>query len=283
MPTIRELLTTYEKKALEVNKEESAIKLLMQFATDSEGYELIMRLDEKLTLVQEKFFTDNVTKYLENNIPIQHLIGHEIFFGHKFNVNENVLIPRFETEELVAKVLDLYDEHFDGKEVNVVDVGTGCGAIGITLAIEAPEMNVTITDISSLALDVARENAEKLGANVKTIESDMLDGIISQGLRFDILVSNPPYIPQEEKVESLVLDNEPHLALFGGSDGLYFYDLILRDAKQILNTPNIIAFEHAYHHREGMAHLIEKYFPDARYETVKDMQGRDRITYLINK
>jgi len=281
--TIRNVLTTSEKRASATGKEESAVKLLLQHATGLEGYELVVDLDRELSDDELKIFNENIAKYLEQNIPIQHLIGYETFFGYEFKVNEDVLIPRFETEELVAKVLELYDDHFDGNPVDVVDVGTGCGAIGITLALETPEMNVTITDISPKALAVAKENAEKLGADVQLLESDMLVELVAQEKRFDILISNPPYIPAEEHVDALVYDNEPHLALFGGKDGLYFYREILRDAHQILKSPNIIAFEHAYHHRDGMAQLVTEYFPHSEFETIKDMQGRDRITVVINK
>lgn len=283
MKTIRHLLLDAEKKAEKVGKEQSAIKLLMQHAAEKEGYELLMNIDDELTDGQSLIFEENVKKYLADNIPIQHLIGYETFFGYDFKVSGDVLIPRFETEELVAKVLELYDLYFEEKSVDVVDVGTGCGAIGITLALEAPLMNMTITDISPAALAVAGENAKQLGANVTLLESDMLKGLITAGKKFDILVSNPPYIPEAEAVDALVYDNEPHLALFGGADGLYFYREILRDAHQILKFPNIIAFEHAYHHREGMAKLVHEFFPNAHFETIKDMQDRDRMTVIINK
>jgi len=242
----------------------------------------VVDLDKPLSDEELAIFNENLTKYLEKNMPIQHLIGYETFFGYEFKVNEDVLIPRFETEELVAKVLELYDEHFEGQKVAVVDVGTGSGAIGITLALEEPNMNMTITDISEAALAVARENADTLGANVLMLQSDMLTELIAQNKKFDILVSNPPYIPAEEHVDSLVYDNEPHVALFGGKDGLYFYREILSNAHQILKTPNFIAFEHAYHHRNGMAELVKEYFPNATFETLKDMQGRDRMTVIIN-
>jgi release factor glutamine methyltransferase len=283
MNTIRELLLMAEKKALDVGKEDSAIKLLMQHVTGKESYELVANLDGTLSHAQRSSFDDHVKKYLDENIPIQHLMGYETFFGYEFKVNENVLIPRFETEELVAKVLELYDAHFEEQDIDLVDVGTGCGAIGITLALEAPSMNVTITDISEAALDIARINAKNLGADVHFLQSDMLAGLVTSEKKFDILVSNPPYIPTNEEVDSLVYDNEPHLALFGGEDGLYFYREILRDAKHILKSPSIIAFEHAYHHRAGMAKLVAEYFPNSEFETIKDMQGKDRMTVLMNK
>lgn len=283
MKTIRERLTAAEKKALAVGKEDSAIKLLMQHATGKESYDLVANLDTVLSPEQVAVFEGHVGKYLKENIPIQHLLGHEVFFGYTFKVNEAVLIPRFETEELVAKVLEWYDVHFAGQKIDVVDVGTGCGAIGITLALEAPLMTVTVTDISEAALTVAKENAKTLQADVQFLQSDMLTKLIEKGKKFDLLVSNPPYLPTWEKVDALVYDNEPHLALFGGEDGLYFYREILRDAHHILKSPSVIAFEHASHHRAGMAKLVAEFFPDAQFETLKDMQGQDRITVIMNE
>ena len=283
MKTIRDLLTTAEKKASAIGKEDSAIKLLMQHATGKESYEMVANLDEPLSSEQTADFEENVMKYLDKNIPIQHLIGFETFFGYEFKVCEDVLIPRFETEELVAKVLELYDEHFKGERVDVVDVGTGCGAIGITLALEESLMNVTATDISKPALAVAKENAKSLGADVRFLQGDMLAQMVAKVEKFDILVSNPPYIPATEVVDSLVFDNEPHLALFGGEDGLRFYREILQNAGKILRTPSVIAFEHGDHHRGGMAKLIGEFFPDAEFETIRDMQGKDRLTVIVNK
>ena len=280
MSTIRNILSHAEKQALAANKEATAVKLLMQHITEKESYELLANFDEQLTAEQLTKFNELLTQYIEFGRPIQHLIGYETFFGYPFIVNEHVLIPRFETEELVAKVLELYDMHFQDKQVDVVDIGCGSGAIGITLALEEPNMNVTLTDISESALDVAQQNAMKLNASVSFLKSDMLDVLIEQGLRFDLLISNPPYIPAEEAVDALVYDHEPHLALFGGSDGLYFYRRILEKAQLILKPTAIIAFEHAYHHREGLAKLIGEFIPTAVFETLKDMQGRDRITVI---
>ena len=201
---------------------------------------------------------------------------------HKFIVNDDVLIPRFETEELVANVLSTYDDVFEGASVKVVDVGTGSGAIGVTLAVEEPNMEVTVTELSEAALEVAKQNAKNLGANVTFYQGDMLQPLIERGLKFDILVSNPPYIPLTEDVDPLVKDNEPHLALFGGEDGLKFYRQILKDAHKVVNEKNIIAFEHAYNHKEAMAELVMQHFPNAKFETLKDLNGKDRMTIIIN-
>jgi release factor glutamine methyltransferase len=164
----------------------------------------------------------------------------------------------------------------------VRDVGKGSGAIAITLALEEKNMQVEATDISEEALVVAKENAQNLKANVNFIVGDMLEPLIKSKKKYDLLVSNPPYIPQEEFVESLVKDNEPHVALFGGEDGMYFYEVILRDSKKIVKDKSIIAFEHGWNQKEQMERLIKKYYPQSRYEIIKDLNNKDRITIIYN-
>ena len=279
---MRELLNWGEKFALENGKEDSAVKLLLMAATQKESYEILADMNMVVPQEQVEKFEHDVHLYVEDNIPVQHIMGYETFFGHKFIVNDDVLIPRFETEELVANVLSTYDDVFNGSKVKVVDVGTGSGAIGVTLAVEEPNMEVTVTELSEAALEVAKQNANQLGANVTFYQGDMLQPLIERGLKFDILVSNPPYIPLTEEVDPFVKDNEPHLALFGGEDGLKFYRQILRDAHKVVNEKNIIAFEHAYNHKEAMAQLIKEHFPHSKFETLKDLNGKDRMTIIIN-
>lgn len=195
-------------------------------------------------------------------------------------VNKDVLIPRFETEELVGYILSYYDEMFETKKIKVVDIGTGSGNIAIALAKEEPNMEVSASDISTEAIEIAKENAKNNDAKVNFVVGDMLEPFIKSGEKFDILVSNPPYIPDTEFVEDIVKDNEPHLALFGGSDGMKFYDMILKDADKILNYPALIAFEHSYNKKEQMINLAKKYFSDSQVEVIKDMQGKDRMTFI---
>lgn len=282
MKTMRELLNWGEKFALENGKEDSAVKLLLMHVTEKESYEILADMNMSVSNDKVEKFERYVKMYVENNIPVQHIMGYETFFGHKFIVNDDVLIPRFETEELVANVLATYDEVFDGAKVKVVDVGTGSGAIGVTLAVEEPNMEVIVTELSEAALEVAKQNAAQLDADVTFYQGDMLQPLIDRGLKFDILVSNPPYIPLAEEVDPFVKDNEPHLALFGGEDGLKFYRQILKDAHKVVNKKNIIAFEHAYNHKEAMAELVRKYFPQSKFETLKDLNGKDRMTIIIN-
>ncbi len=261
------------------NKEETAALYLLEYATGLTSPQLFSKLGEEIKEGLYEKYKELLDEYVVKNRPVQYIIGEAIFYGYNFNVNEGVLIPRFETEELVENLLFKYDEFMKGRKVNVVDVATGSGCIGITLSLEEPNMNVTITDISNEALEVAKSNMLKLDANVEILQGDMLKPL--KGRKFDILVSNPPYIPDSEFVEDIVRDNEPNIALFGGVDGLKFYHIILREAKEILNDQAIIAFEHGYDKKNEIETIARAYFPDAKIETLKDLQGKDRMTFVV--
>ena len=201
MPTIRKLIEEQTKMALDKGLEESAIIRLILHFSKMESYQLYAIQDQECPRELEKEFLEACKKYINELIPVQHITGFETFYGYDFMVNKDVLIPRFETEELVENLLYEYDDFFD-KEVDVVDIGTGSGAIANTLAKEEPRMHVMATDISEEALAMARKNAVNLDVDVDFLQGDMLEPVY--GKKFDILVSNPPYIPSEEYVEPLV-------------------------------------------------------------------------------
>ena len=281
--TYQSFIKEQVKRIKNTELEEEAIKLLVLELSGLDGAHFLMKLNEE---IEEEIYIKllkAVDEYIIDKKPVQHIIGYSYFYGYKMIVNPDVLIPRPETEELVGYVLSYYDEVFDGKKVDVVDVGTGSGAIAIALSKEEPNMMVKATDISDEALVVAKNNALNNNAQVEFYQGDMLAPLIENNFKFDILVSNPPYIPDNEYVEDIVKNNEPHVALFGGDNGMRFYDVILKDANKILNTPNIIAFEHSYNKKKEMHELINKYFPNSSYETIKDLSGKDRMTIIINK
>lgn len=271
------------KRATDAGLEKEAIKLLLLELSGKNGAEFVSMLHDELEPNEEERLTKEINKYIVDGIPVQHIIGHTYFYGYKMKVNKEVLIPRPETEELVGYVLSYYDEVFEGKQVDVVDVGTGSGAIAIALSKEEPSMRVSATDISTRAIEVAKENAKINDANVNFMVGDMLAPLIENNMKFDILVSNPPYIPDSEYVEDIVKNNEPHVALFGGSDGMKFYDIILSNAHKVLKTPNILAFEHGYRSKEKMIELAKKYFPNSEVISIKDLSDKDRTTVVINK
>lgn len=280
--TYQAFLNKQMKRAESLGKEREAIKILVLELSGLDGAEFFLKLNQELGADEEKRYIAAIDKYLIDGIPVQHILGYSYFYGYKMIVNKEVLIPRPETEELVGYVLQKYDDVFDGEKVDVVDVGTGSGAMAVTLVKEEPNMKMYATDISETALEVAKENAKNNEAEVTFYLGDMLEPLIERNLKFDILVSNPPYIPEDEYVESIVKDNEPHVALFGGVDGMYFYDIILSNASKILKEKNIIAFEHSYNKGEQMIALSKKYFPQGKVELIKDLNGKDRFTIIVN-
>lgn len=275
----KDYLKHWQDIASEKGYEESAILLLLLYEAKLTSSELYMKMDEEIDKKTSDNFETDVKKYLDDNIPVQYIIGEACFYGYDFNVNKDVLIPRPETEELVENLLFLYDDYFKGKDIDVVDIGTGSGCISVTLAAEEPHMHLMATDISGAALNVARSNARKMNVNVDFKEGNMLEPVMND--KFDILVSNPPYIPETEVVDPLVKDNEPNVALFGGNDGLKFFHIILENAPKIMKEKCILAFEHGYNKTKEIEAICKKYFPDANIYTKKDLQGLDRMTFVI--
>lgn len=274
-----ELLKREEKKALSLGKEESAVVLYMMHVTGYSATELYIHMNDKVSDEVVNKFETEFKKYLYENKPIQYIIGYQTFYGYDYLVDDRVLIPRYETEELVENVILLYDEYFSGQKVDVCDIGTGSGAIAISLALEEPNMSVMASDISSDALEVAEANNKKHNAEVRFVLGDMVTPLY--GNKFDIIVSNPPYIPDSEEVMSLVKDNEPNIALFGGNDGLKFYRIIVENLHKIAKEKFVLAFEHGYNKNAEIEELILKHFPNAKVIHKKDMQGRDRMTFAI--
>lgn len=286
MVTVRQLIREYENMLDDHNRDCNVAKVLFYHLANKEPHQLYLMMDEKVDQDLYDAFVIGMNRYLAGE-PIQYIKGKETFFTRDFIVNENVLIPRYETEELVENILYRIDDYFDQYEtIDLCDVGTGSGAIAISLALEESKLRVVATDISEQALEVAKLNARELGACVEFYQGDMLQPLIDREIKVDIFVSNPPYIPELQDIESVVKDNEPHVALFGGSDGLYFYRCIFEKAKQVINDKALLAFEMGFDQRELMCEAVEYYFPGVPYEIIKDMNGKDRmlfIYYHLNK
>lgn len=280
MATVKELIKQAESRLDDSNKDVNVAKVLFYHLANKEPHELYLMYDEEVDKDLEKQFLMGMEEYY-NGRPIQYIKGVETFFGRDFKVNENVLIPRYETEELVENILYRIDDYFSSyKNITLCDVGTGSGAIAISLALEEPKLKVYATDISDLALTVAKENANNLKADAEFLVGDMLQPLIEKNLKVDIFVSNPPYIPQEQEIEAVVKDNEPHVALFGGNDGLYFYRKIFEGVNELLNERALLAFEMGFDQRELMEEALQKYFPNDPYEIIKDINGKDRMLFI---
>lgn len=217
-------------------------------------------------------------KELESGIPVQYIVGNVDFYGYTFKVNKNTLIPRFETELLVEKTIKYINKYFNN-EIKILDIGTGSGCIAITLNKLLDNSMVTAVDISKDALDVARENNKINNTDVNFIESDVFSNIND---KYDVIISNPPYISYDEDIMDVVYNNEPHMALYADDNGLYFYDKILMECRKYLNDRFFIAFEIGYKQGNDIINIINKYFDNVNISLEKDYNGRDRFIFVSN-
>ncbi len=279
MPSYRQVLREAKERLYEANQGEQAAQLLMLELANMQAHNLYMEYDEEVPAELLQAFEEGIRR-MEQGEPLGHVLGFEWFYGYRFIVNGDVLIPRPETEELVANILAAYDEYFPEQEIDVIDVGTGSGAIAIALRKEEEHLHVCASDISEAAITVARKNAIANEADVSFLVGDMLKPFIEQEIRCDILVSNPPYIPLHEEMEHSVVDYEPHVALFGGEDGLKFYREIFENAHKVLKEKAFLAFEMGYDQGERLSALAKQYFPDARIEVIKDLNGKNRMLFI---
>ncbi|MFX3624418.1 MAG: peptide chain release factor N(5)-glutamine methyltransferase [Ectobacillus sp.] len=264
----------------ETGRDENAGELLLCSVLGVNRTGLLMRMRDELAKEQQEAFRKLVGKH-KQGIPVQYLIGYEVFYGREFLVNEEVLIPRPETEELVLSLLQRIERKFGLRALEVADIGTGSGAIAITLALENENLRVSTVDIAPESLEVARENARRLGANVAFYHGDLLQPFIQSGKKLDVVVSNPPYIPYEEwqGLSEVVKEHEPARALVGGEDGLDFYRRFMEELPQILNGQAIVAFEFGAGQGEAIRQMLQETFPAARVEVVFDINGKDRMVF----
>lgn len=253
-------------------------RMLLADLLNMNTLELYTHLDD---LVSEEIETKYRQKValLQQEKPIQYVMGNVNFYGLSFLVDERVLIPRFETEELVENTVQLIHQTFGDKPVKIIDLGCGSGVIGLTLKKLLPSSEVVLLDISDCALEVAKENAKRLQLDVRFILGDMLENIQD---KFDVIISNPPYIEDDEEIQELVRKNEPSIALFGGKDGLDLYRKIFRNCSGCLKTPFLLAFEIGYKQKERLVDLAYQTFPNATIECKKDLSGRDRMLFVVS-
>ena len=267
--TIEELLV-FGKSHIHKTQAEMLLAILLNV----NSLELLLMLDKVIN-------EDICMKYKEqvlmvkDNIPIQYVIGNVNFYGNTFIVNKNVLIPRFETEELVENTIKIIKEEFN-YPINIIDLGCGSGCIGLSLKKKLDNVNVTLLDISKEALNVSKKNANNLNVDVSFIQSDMWDNVDS---KFDVIISNPPYIRDDEEIEDLVKNNEPHLALFGGIDGLDLYRKIRNGLLNHVNNKYLVALEIGDLQKDDVINLFND-IPNINIEAKKDLSGRDRMIFI---
>lgn len=242
-----------------------------------------LALQPDLVFSEEEIMVWNaILLQLKKEIPIQYLLGKTSFYGLDFEVNENVLIPRPETEELVDWILESQKSKVESPILKILDIGTGSGCIAISLAKNIPNALVYAIDVSEKALATAQKNAKRNEVNVTFINQNILE-TLDLGQEFDIIVSNPPYVRNLEKqeIKKNVLDNEPHLALFvEDNDALIFYRKIAQLAQKNLRTNGHLYFEINQYLGKEMIELLEE-MNFKNLELRKDIYGNDRMTRAV--
>ena len=252
-------------------------EMLLAILLNVNSLELLLMLDKIVDRDISNKYKEQVLMVKEK-IPIQYVIGNVNFYGNSFLVNKNVLIPRFETEELVENTIKLIQENFN-YPLKIIDLGTGSGCIGIALKKKLENVSVTLLDISKEALEVAKENSILLNTDVSFIESNMWDNVTD---KYDVIISNPPYIRNDEEIEDIVRNNEPHIALYGGVDGLDYYRKIREGLLNHVNDKYLVAFEIGDQQKDLVVNLFND-IEDISIITKKDLAGRDRMVFILKK
>lgn len=263
--------SSFLKKSM---RDENAGELLLRHITGMSRSQLFANVRDDLPQAQWEVFEKAVHEHVKGT-PVQYIIGSEEFYGRKFIVNEEVLIPRPETEELVYETL----KRINKRDLKVVDIGTGSGAIAITLKLEQPSLCVCASDIAEESLKVARENATRLGAEIEFVQGDLLKPF--RGQSFDVVISNPPYIPVSdiETMSEVVTEHEPHRALFAGEDGLDFYRRFMVELPEVIAPKAMVGFEIGAGQGESVADLFKKAFVNVKVEILNDINGKDRMVF----
>lgn len=263
-------------------RDENAGELLLQHVLRMNRSQLLANIRMDIPFEQLQTFQTYVHQHA-TGVPVQHITGKEEFFGRTFSVNAHVLIPRPETEELVDGMLRRIRTMFPTKDtLTVADIGTGSGAIAITMKLEQPSLQVLAVDISEKALEVAKANAQSLQADIQFFRGDLLQPLIERGIQLDVLLSNPPYIPvgEKEALSPVVKDHEPHTALFGGEDGLDFYRRFARELPKVMKKRSLAGFEIGAGQGEAVKHMFQHAFPESDVEVVFDINGKDRMVFV---
>lgn len=261
-------------------REEGAARILLQHELGLSYSGLIASMRDEISEVQLENFWATIEQHAKG-IPVQHLTGTEEFYGRKFSVNANVLIPRPETEELIEETLQLIERHLVKKEIAIADIGTGSGIIALTIKCELPHAQVTATDISQLALETAEQNAGALNVEIDFRLGDLTKPIENE--KWDVILSNPPYIAYSEApgLSDSVRDFEPHHALFADNEGLALYEKMAKQFPKMLNKPGIIGFEIGYQQGRAVEKMLKDALPDAFVYCKKDINKNDRMVFAV--
>ena len=271
---LAQIFKDFEEKLIAQGEEAESLSFVYRSLKNISFTDFVFALQQEVT-EEDKHFVEEIYTKLAVHIPAQYIIGHAEFYGMQLKVVERVLIPRPETEELVELILTENPK----ENLKVLDIGTGSGAIALALAKNRPDWSVTAADISQDALELATENANAQNLNLSFIKSDCFSEISA---KYDIIVSNPPYISRADEAEvSLnVLHSEPHLALFADEDGLAIYRKIAEGSKDYLTDDGKIYLEIGYKQGQSVPALFMENIPDKRVRTLKDQFGQDRMVVI---
>lgn len=272
--TIKEILAKgmIMLKGSNIESPKLKARLLLQYILKKPRQYLIIYDNKEVEKKEQWEYFINIEK-LTKGVPLQHITHHQEFMKMDFYVNENVLIPRPDTEILVEETIKIAENMSKPK---ILDLCTGSGAIAISIAKNLPEAEVYAIDISTKALEVAKKNAENLGAKVKFITSNLFSKLSK--MKFDIIVSNPPYIKKGYiKHLSQEVQKEPQLALDGGDDGLDFYRKITKQAINFLKLGSYLCFEIGYDQKDDVIDIINEQSNYSNTYCKKDLCGNDRV------
>ena len=271
---LAQLFSDFEEELVRKGEEAESLSFVYRSLKNLSFTDFVFALQQEIT-EEEKQFVEKINQQLAAHKPAQYIIGQADFYGMQLKVDERVLIPRPETEELVEIILDENHE----ENLSVLDIGTGSGAIALALSKNRPDWSVTAADISQEALELASENAKNQNLQIFLKKSDCFTEISE---KYDIIVSNPPYISREDESEVglNVLYSEPHLALFADEDGLAIYRRIAEDTKDYLKDGGKIYLEIGYKQGQSVPELFRKHLPEKRVRTLKDQFDQDRMVVV---
>lgn len=271
-----ETISRLEKQLQEIGEDPENLTYVFRELKGWSLLDFILHQNKDVSTQDQALIEDIMSQLKEHRSP-QYITGKAYFRDLELDVDERVLIPRPETEELVDLVL----KENSKADLQILDIGTGSGAIAISLKSARPDWHVTASDISSEALQLAKENSERKQVSLDFIESDVFNQISG---KFDVIISNPPYIAYDDEGEVgvNVLASEPHLALFADEDGFAIYRRIIEGANSHLTENGKLYFEIGYKQGDGMRRLLAQHFPEKRVRVIQDVFGKDRMVVMDN-
>ena len=268
MSTIKQL-KEYGKQYIVSPQVESILCSLLNI----NSFKLLDCMENVISEDVESKFKEKILK-VYNTRKITSAIEYINFCDLHFKINDNVLLPHFETQEVVMKTIEYIEKLFSGKG-NLIDIGCGSGVIGLTIKNKFKDLKIDMIDISDKALEVTKENANLLNLNVDIYKSDILKNVKN---KYDIIISNPPYESIKYKP---TLDNEPSISLYAENDGLYYFEEILKNAKEKLNNKYMIVLEIGDYQKKSVINLVNRYLKDTIIKTLESRKGFEKSIYIF--